>query len=515
VPAAAVGAIIWLLAARIAGPSDLWDQRQPRTVSYTTDIIANGRWALPVERGTVGATKPPLYNWIAVPAVRIGGFASEPAHKLPSMLAIAACWLAAVLYGERIAAGAGWLAGMMLASSLMMFKLGYLARPDMLLALWLLLGWMLATEVLVAHASRAAAGGSRGAAGVAMAAAFWLCVGLAALTKGPPALVLPIYALVAAPLVGGGRGAARAFGWWWGAPLALAVFGAWLAFAWRADAEHVRANLGFGELLGHAAGIGPEGDDAGPGAIPRQLPFMTLYYLSRFAPWSILSGLAILMLWTRDGPDRPRHWRCAGRSGRVLQGAALFVIVVVAFFTLGARKRADYVAPAVAPGALLAAWWLIRAAGPRRWPVVASLVASGAILLGLTIWNERDDAAPAPGFGDEIVAFARAAGEIIEREPHPVAFTWTGSTLLQAMLGFSEAEGTAAIVEMARGEGPFWVVAGPRGAPPVEFADWLGERRPRARATAVLRSAALPRADEWAGQVTLYRVEPRAGPPNP
>ena len=44
-------AIMWLLAARILGPSDAWDQTQPRTMAYTTDIIANGRWILPVERG--------------------------------------------------------------------------------------------------------------------------------------------------------------------------------------------------------------------------------------------------------------------------------------------------------------------------------------------------------------------------------------------------------------------------------------------------------------------------------
>ena len=46
------------------------DQAQPKTVSYTTDIIANGRWILPIELGEHKATKPPLYNWLAAPAVK-------------------------------------------------------------------------------------------------------------------------------------------------------------------------------------------------------------------------------------------------------------------------------------------------------------------------------------------------------------------------------------------------------------------------------------------------------------
>ncbi|MCH8315776.1 MAG: hypothetical protein IIA64_07370, partial [Planctomycetes bacterium] len=91
--ACSITAIIWLLAARILGPSDAWDQTQPRTMAYTTDIIANGRWILPVERGVYPATKPPLYNWLAVPMVKLMGFSSELAHKSPSVVSLRVCWL--------------------------------------------------------------------------------------------------------------------------------------------------------------------------------------------------------------------------------------------------------------------------------------------------------------------------------------------------------------------------------------------------------------------------------------
>src|SRR5215470_1600448 len=76
-------ALVWALVARIAGPCDLWDQTQHRTVSYTTDILAHGsgssglrHWILPNQAGTSPATKPPMYNWIAAPFVKVLGFSS-------------------------------------------------------------------------------------------------------------------------------------------------------------------------------------------------------------------------------------------------------------------------------------------------------------------------------------------------------------------------------------------------------------------------------------------------------
>ena len=46
-----ITALIWVLVARLLGPSDLWDQTQPRTVAYTTDIVITGHWLLPLAGG--------------------------------------------------------------------------------------------------------------------------------------------------------------------------------------------------------------------------------------------------------------------------------------------------------------------------------------------------------------------------------------------------------------------------------------------------------------------------------
>ena len=43
---------------------------------------------------------------------------------------------------SEAAKGLGWLTGAMLVSNYFFMKLAYLARPDMLLTLWLVGGWM-------------------------------------------------------------------------------------------------------------------------------------------------------------------------------------------------------------------------------------------------------------------------------------------------------------------------------------------------------------------------------------
>ena len=96
--------LLWAMGARILGPSDSWDHRQPRTISYTTDILVNGghHWILPIEQSRYPATKPPLYNWLAAPMVALIGLSSDLAHKWPSLAALCLCWAVVVRLGRRL-----------------------------------------------------------------------------------------------------------------------------------------------------------------------------------------------------------------------------------------------------------------------------------------------------------------------------------------------------------------------------------------------------------------------------
>jgi 4-amino-4-deoxy-L-arabinose transferase-like glycosyltransferase len=506
-------ALLGVLAARVGGPSDAWDQTQPKTIACTADIIVNGNWVLPRMWGTEPATKPPLYNWLAVPMVGLMGLASEPAHKSPSLLAICLCWLVTVRLGRRIDPGnggeLGWLAGICLVANYSFFKLGYLARPDMLLALWLLVGWIACTTIFIGARAPGDEGRLTKPAGrPALALCFWLCLGLAALTKGPGALPLLAYAVVAARFIGGRW---RAFGVlqpWWGLPLALLIFGAWAWAVWRIDPDHLR-QLWLTEVAGRVVGVGPQGSHLGPVGMLTTAPYMPLYYLGFFFPWSLLSILAAVSLWSKAAAGGQRRWRTLGPGGAMLHGAAIFVIVTLALYTLSASKRADYGSVAYAPGALLAAWWLLRVP-PRLGSTVPWLAPVGAalVLAVHTIVGELEPNAPYRGLGDAMSSFSRDAETHLRAAPAPVVFWASQHALPQAYFGADGHHGVAAVRRMLTGRRPFWLFAGRRREPPLTVLDWLPQRRPRWTLTEACRSRRFGPCGVWPEQMVLYRVDP-------
>ncbi len=507
-----MAALLWAVIGHVTGPSDTWDQRQPRTVSYTTDMLVNGgrHWILPVEAGQLPATKPPLYNWLAAPLVALMGFSSDVAHKFPSLAAICVCWLAMVRLGRWLdpegGGSLGGVAGMMFVANYAVFKLGYLARPDMLLAMWLLGGWMSATAVLTGpiESDRRRP---------PLLVVFWLCVAFAALTKGPPALILPAYALLGARGLRGSWRAAGVFGWGWGVPLSLGLFAAWVVGVYLIDPGHLLNTLWREEVLGRVTGLGHEGNRRGPVEFYGRILHIPFYFLTRFLPWSILSVAAIAHLWRRDprraeGPGKgPRRWqRLDPALGRWLHGAALMVVLTLAFFTPSTGKRADYVAPAIAPGALLAAWWLLK--GPlrlgRAGPAVAAAI-TGLTLAGLMVDNRLLE--PKPGLGDAISGFIHDAEIHIRKDPRPIVVVHAGPSHMASYLGSADRGSIQDAHELIRAGRPLWLIAGGE-EPPAQILGWVRERGPDSSVVRICRSRRIPENLGWSSHVILYRVDP-------
>lgn len=379
-------ALVALFVARILGPSDLWGHTQPRTIAYTADMLVRGgkAWVLARDADGLYATKPPLYNWLAAPGVALLGRGSEFAHRLPSLLVTVVMVLLLVRWGERIGRGVGWLGALAWLAMFPTFKLGYLARPDMLLCLVLFAGWHWGTLILEdARNGRPTA--------LARAAAFWLAFALAAWTKGPVAALLPAYVIVASRLTTGSFAALRRF-----RPLTLGAIGMSLGALWYAIAaylspEHFRETLVYGEVVGRITGNGPEGSHEGPWMILLGSPVNLLYFIARFAPWSVAAILGGIALLAREGSGE-RRWRglIAGTNengaadiGTRLFGGLLWTVVVIAAFSISSGKRADYIAPAYAPAALVAAWWMLgdRFSPVRSRPWLASLAAAATLAI--------------------------------------------------------------------------------------------------------------------------------------
>jgi 4-amino-4-deoxy-L-arabinose transferase-like glycosyltransferase len=519
IPLIACAALVWMLAARVLGPSDLWDQTQYKTVSYTTDIIVNGgwHWILPVECGVLPATKPPLYNWAAYPFVYLGGFESELAHRAPSIIAFIACWLVILWLGQRIDTSEhrllGWVAASILPANYTMFKLGYLARPDMMLTLWLTLAWIFATQIILsaAHQARTTANQEQQSSRL-MALGFWTCIALAFLTKGPGVIVAVVYAALATRLIGSWRHL-RELHLAWGLTANLLIAGAWLFAVWCIDPNHLREQLFFNEFLGRITGLGPEGGGGGWQRWHTTLPNQLFYFGVRFVPWSACALAAIAMLsWTA--------WKARRRSlafddqttasRKWLWSAALYVGVVVFLYTLSAGKRADYIAAAFPPASILAAWCLTRTAHRfgHGWIWTAS-IASIIALAVMTSEYHRQLSAPSRSFGRDVARFVAEAGAAISADPLPVYVCWNGENHLQAMFGVSCDTKPLDVVNATRVRQPFWIVAGRKPNPPYEFDQWLLEQRPRTKIEVIVRSVPLAKHDRWPEQVTLYKVTTR------
>jgi 4-amino-4-deoxy-L-arabinose transferase-like glycosyltransferase len=378
-------ALTWVIAARALGPSDLEEKNQDRTIGYTQDMLERGRWILPHDPEDFPATKPPLYNWLAVPGVAAFGD-HELIHKLPSVLALISCWFLLVCIGVTIGgreSPLGWAAAMVFLTAYSTFQLGYLARPDMLLTLWILLGWAAATA-LILRTNETAHPGLPLRSALILRLIFWLSIALALLTKGPPALVLIAYAILAPGLITGRWRHAMIFQWQWGLPLSVLPFAVWLWGVWMMDARHLIDQLWMEEVFGRVTGTGEEGITHGPIDFLYRLFHMPLYYITRFLPWSILSILAMVEVWRRADGDRA--WRAMPAPGGVwLHACAIFVALIIAFFTFSTGKRAAYIAAAYGPGAILAAWWMLHIlAARRRWLAWLVPIVSAVVLAAMT-----------------------------------------------------------------------------------------------------------------------------------
>ncbi|MBI1374905.1 MAG: hypothetical protein GC159_19480 [Phycisphaera sp.] len=415
-------ALVVTLVARIAGPSDLYDQEQPRTVAYTIDMVDNGNWVAPVDGDGIVATKPPMVNWVAAPFVWVFG-PSEWALKMPSVLGgLATLWLVVwmtrwmVRRGLATAAGGvgaidadadrdaasaagadavALIAGLCWLVNYMNFKLIYLARPDTLLVAFLAGAWVCATVALTRGDTPSAADGVAEGEDAAKprsprvwtwALGFWLCTAAAALTKGPLAGLVLLYAIPAARLIGGRWGTLRRLGWWWGLPLMLGLVAAWFVPMYLNDPQAFNEKVIDEQVMGRVE----EGTPLYLLQTSWQVPF---YAVTRFAPWSLFAVLALFHV-------APRRWF----TGPV--GPAVLWTAIVAGVFLLTTKRADRLAPMFIGLAPIAAYWLVIVARKHRLAAPTIAAVGLAIAIGLGVYNFTASPAAKSQLGERVHAFA-------------------------------------------------------------------------------------------------------------
>ncbi len=170
------------------GQWDLWSPDEPRYAQVAKEMVSGGDWILMHLNGKIYADKPPLFFWlIALSSYLWGGFSSF-AVRFPSALFGTLAVLLTFLIGKRLYSyRTGFLAGLILATSLEFAYLSTRANIDATLtffttaAIYCFIRWYgIGKEGRNDPFKHISIYG------------FYICLAIATLTKGPVGFILPL-----------------------------------------------------------------------------------------------------------------------------------------------------------------------------------------------------------------------------------------------------------------------------------------------------------------------------------
>ena len=356
-PLAAVGLLTAITAAlfavRLALPSHLGDRGIPLYAAWVLDAVQNGRWICPLNEQGVIVTKPPLYVWLAALPTLAAGRASTVALFLPSTLATLGT--AAIIYavGRRTdEPRAGLLGALMFVLCGAGAAQVALARPDPVFTLT-----VTAAAALALRAWQLGRGWTW----------FWLAAAAATLTKGPLGVVLAAGGLLALPWERwSGRRLPLRGPHALGIALFVVIAGGWFALAYLAEGQRLIDRMIMGELVRHAV------EDRSGGATGHAWYVQPYTVLWSFAPWSLLTGLALWQVCRRPAAEVEarrveRFLFCWFATGLLLLSAA-------------PHQELRHLFPILPPAALLAGRELSRRLPSMRPAVLGAGIAVGAVV---------------------------------------------------------------------------------------------------------------------------------------
>ena len=346
-PGVAVVLVVALSAALLApglGGAPFDDPGEGQHAEIARELLG-GSWLIMRLNGVRYFDKPPLLYWLTAGSFTLFG-PTEGAARLAPLLGALLAVAGTVLLGVRLL-GAGWgaLAGLALLSCALFAAFARYVRPETLFLAAIAWGF---TGLLLALGRRAPAWSLVGCA----------ALGTAALAKDPLGLIGPLVAIgIAAGLAGRlrpVRGWLPPLGW------ALVVV---IGFGWYAVAAMTEpAFLWYTVVDNHVLNVARMRQFPDEDVPLSALEFLTAAGFGAF-PWILAAAVAVGAL------VRARAWRDPAELPWV--ALALWVVGVLAFFTVSPFKLPHYGLPAYPALALLAAraW---RDAAPRPRGLIAA-----------------------------------------------------------------------------------------------------------------------------------------------
>jgi len=333
------------------GGVPLFDPDEPVYAETAREMIATGDFVSPRIYGHYWYDKPPMYYWLVAAAFQIFG-QGEFAARLPSAVLAIICALYVYYAGSRLfGARAGLTGAFVLVTSLEYFYLGKAAVTDMTLNLFL-------TVSLLAFIEK-------------RYYLFYICAGLATITKGPVGLLFPGAIVFLYLLFSRNFSLLREMKIPAGIILytVTAVPWYWARYTIHGNA-FVDTFLGFHNITRFTSPEHPEG--------------VLWYYfipvlIIGFLPWTAVMFQAV---WAALTGSRSQH-------ARPLLFLIIWAAFIFLFFTVSRTKLVSYILPMYPPLAMIVGWYLDRLFDARRggrpfgWPVLltlfAGLVAAGVV----------------------------------------------------------------------------------------------------------------------------------------
>ena len=328
----------------------LLDPDEGRNAEVAREMAASNDYVLPHLDGLPYLDKPVVYFAAAALAMEVLG-PTETAARLPAYLfTLATIGIVVAFARRRFGPGAGWLAGLALATMPLVMAYARATIFDSALA------FCTTAAILAFWDERPVLA--------------WAAIGLGALTKGPVAILLPLITLIPYSLITG-RSIRRLF-----PIIGIGVF-ALVALPW-----FIAIAMRVPEFPHYVF-------------VRETLERVTTTKFHRTAPlWYYLPIVPVAAFpWIVPALARAKDWRWAWLARRVNPNAgeaiflACWVLGPLAFFTLNQSKLPQYVLPLMPAFALAASRVITRegiGVGWRAYASVATLLA--VALISLTVW---------------------------------------------------------------------------------------------------------------------------------
>ncbi len=334
-----------------------------RLSAYVLDILQNGRWFCPTDANGDVISKPPMLAWLAALGAGLSGRVNAFAMYWPTAAATAATTALLFVYGRKYF---GWRAGLFGA---MAYALSYIGLSQMSMPRY---DGLLALPVTAAAlAAFSAWQTGRGWTW------FWLFAALGTLVKGPIAVVLPAFGLLA---------------YFWdcrserqqnkgpdsqlpGILLFSLIVGGWFGLAYLEMGKPLLDKMLGRELVAHAIekASGPLSGLAEP----------TKAFLGIYAPWSVV---ALAGFWRIV-----RSPSSALAQRRLERFLLLWFVLGLIMFSVAAHQRGRLIYPLIPAAALVAglqlSQWTTRLRSQTL--LVASSMVALLFLAGSFLYTHR------------------------------------------------------------------------------------------------------------------------------